>query len=48
VAHLIADESEATGAHDTRHVETEQNRTASGAFSPVKQAVNTDLQNAKD
>jgi hypothetical protein len=34
------------GAHYTRHVDAEQNINL--AFSRVKQAVNTDLQNAMD
>ena len=44
VANLIGDKSKAMGAHYTRHVDAEQN--IGRAFNRVKQAVNTDLQNA--
>jgi integrase len=46
VADLLGDESESMGKHYTRHVDAENNIIR--AFSRVKQAVNADLQNAKE
>jgi integrase len=46
VADLLGDESESMGKHYTRHVDSENN--INRAFNRVKQAVNDDLQNAKD
>jgi integrase len=46
VADLLGDESESMGKHYTRHVDSENN--INRAFSRVKQAVNADLQNAKE
>jgi integrase len=46
VADLVGDESQSTGMHDTPHVDSENN--INRAFSRVKQAVNADLQSAKE